>query len=165
MGLTNYEGSYKLTMSPSGESIENRNTTEKEKLPENVMPLEPPDLIPKITDIKGKGFCARDAKEETEKYRLFDDCRELKRPPEEIRTNAENEPIFRRIIEEVPIQTEKIDVRPELIVVTEESVEGISFSVRGLETPAMEEVKIELVKSEPEPEPPEPPEPDRKSVV
>lgn len=160
LGLTNYEGSYKLTMSPSGESIENRNTAEKEKLTDTVMPLEPPDLIPKMADVKGKGFCARDAKEETEKYRMFEDCRELKRPPEHVRANAENEQIFRRIIEEVAVPTEKIDARPELIVVTEESVEGISFSVRGVETSPAEDVAMELVKSEPAPEPPEPPEPE-----
>lgn len=84
LGINNYEGSYKLTMSPSGESIEPRSPLEKpplqlemlklkEKSTENLvldnrLPLEPPDLIPKMSGLNRKTSSVQDVSESPPEY-------------------------------------------------------------------------------------------------
>lgn len=77
----NFEGSYKLTMTPSGESIETRNAENapleivklRDKSTENLvldnrLSLEPPDLIPKISSLNRKASSVQDVRDATKKY-------------------------------------------------------------------------------------------------
>lgn len=81
MGLTNCEGSYKLTVSSSGEKIETSHGEKfplemikmKEKSTENLvldnrLSLEPPDLIPKISNLNRKSSSAQDVRDNRKKY-------------------------------------------------------------------------------------------------
>lgn len=81
MGMTNCEGSYKLTVSQSGERIDTSNGEKfplemmklKEKSTENLvldnrLTLEPPDLIPKISNLNRKSSSAQDIRDNRLKY-------------------------------------------------------------------------------------------------
>lgn len=81
LGMPNCEGSYKLTVSQSGERIDTSNPEKpplemvklREKSTENLvldnrLTLEPPDLIPKISNLNRKSSSVQDVRDNRKKY-------------------------------------------------------------------------------------------------